>query len=73
MNYQKEELESKNLEHLGIIPGIIDEIEIVKKINEIFLIDSREKVNTGEIIKAINYSKWTRFCMKTITFISLSF
>ncbi len=49
MNYQKEEFESKNLEHLGII----DEIGIVEKINEIFLIDSREKVNTGEIVKAI--------------------
>jgi hypothetical protein len=47
MNYQKEEFESKNLEHLGRIAGIIDEIGIVEKINEIFLIDSREKVNTG--------------------------
>jgi len=31
MNYQKEEFESKNLDHLGII----DEIGIVEKINEI--------------------------------------
>jgi hypothetical protein len=31
MNYQKEEFESKNLDHLGIITGIIDEIGIVKK------------------------------------------
>ncbi len=53
MKNQKEELESKNLEHLGIISGIIDEIGIVEKINEIFLVDSREKVNTGEVIKAI--------------------
>ena len=30
MNYQKEALESKNLDHLGI----------VEKINEIFLVDS---------------------------------
>jgi hypothetical protein len=53
MNYQKEEFESKNLDHLGIIKGIIDEIGIVERINEIFLIDTREKVNTGEIVKAI--------------------
>ena len=53
MNYQKEEFESKNLDHLGIIAGIIDEIGIVEKINEIFLVDSREKVNTGEVVKAI--------------------
>jgi hypothetical protein len=36
MNYQKEEVESKNLEHLGIIAGIIDEIGILEKMNEIF-------------------------------------
>lgn len=53
MNYQQEDIESKNIDHLGIIAGIIDEIEIVEKINEIFLIDSREKVNTGEVVKAI--------------------
>jgi hypothetical protein len=45
MNYQKEEMESKNIDHLGIIAGIIDEIGIVEKINGIFPIDSREKVN----------------------------
>jgi hypothetical protein len=53
MNNQKEELESKNLNHLGIIAGIIDEIGIVQKINEIFFVDVREKVNTGEVVKAI--------------------
>ena len=53
MNDEKEELESKNVDHLGIVAGIIDEIGIVEEINEIFLIDSREKVNTGEVIKAI--------------------
>ena len=37
MNNQTEELESKNLDNLGIIAGIIDEIGIVEKINEIFL------------------------------------
>jgi hypothetical protein len=53
MNYQKEKFESKNLDHLGRIAGIIDEIGIVEKINEIFLIESIEKVNTGEIVKVI--------------------
>jgi transposase len=53
MNYQTEEIESKNIDHLGIIAGIIDEIGIVEKINEIFSIDIREKVNTGEAVKAI--------------------
>ncbi len=55
MDYQKEEFESKNLDHLGIVARIIDDIGIVEKINEIFLIDSREKINinTGEVVKAI--------------------
>jgi transposase len=53
MNYQTEEIESKNIDHLGIIAGIIDEIGIVEKINEIFTVDMREKVNTGEVVKAI--------------------
>ena len=49
MNYQKEEFESKNLDHLGIIAGIIDEIEIVEKINEIFLVDRRLN-NSGSCV-----------------------
>lgn len=53
MDYQKEEYESKNLDHLEIVAGIIDDIGIVEKINEIFLIDSREKITTGEVVKAI--------------------
>jgi transposase len=53
MNYQTEEFESKNLDHLGIVAGIIDDIGIVEKINEIFLIDQREKINTGQVVKAI--------------------
>lgn len=53
MDYQREDIESKNLDHLGIVAGIIDEIGIVERLNEIFLIDSREKINTGEVVKAI--------------------
>lgn len=53
MDYQKEEFESKNLDHLGIVAGIIDDIGIVEKINDIFLVDSRENINTGEVVKAI--------------------
>jgi hypothetical protein len=36
MNYQRREFESKNLDQLGIITGIIDEIGIVEIINRIF-------------------------------------
>lgn len=53
MNYKKEEIEVKNLDHLGIVAGIIDEIGMVEKINELLGTDSREKVNGGEVVKAI--------------------
>ncbi|KHG39910.1 MULTISPECIES: hypothetical protein [Aphanizomenon] len=59
MNYQKEEFESKNLDHLGIIAGIIagiiDEIEIVEKINEIFLVDSRLNNSFPDILRGYQF------------------
>ena len=48
-----QELSSKNLDHLGIVAGIIDEIGIEQKINEILDGDVREKVSAGKMVKAI--------------------
>ena len=53
MNSKLEEIEIKNLDHLGIVAGIIDEIGIVEKVNELLGTDSREKINCGEVVKAI--------------------
>ena len=53
MTVKKEDIEIKNLDHLGIVAGIIDDLGIVKKINDIVGIDSREKINSGQIVKAI--------------------
>ena len=53
MSQRKEEIEIKNLNHLGIVAGIIDEIGIEEKINEIVGIDRREKVSAGQVVKAI--------------------
>lgn len=53
MNLKLEEIEIKNLDHLGIVAGIIDEIGIVEKVNELLGTDSREKINCGEVVKAI--------------------
>jgi transposase len=53
MNFQPEEIEIKNLDHLGIVAGIIDEIGIVEKVNELIGTDSRERINCGEVVKAI--------------------
>lgn len=61
MNFELEEIEIKNLDHLGIVAGIIDEIGLVEKVsvagdppsNELLGTDSREKINCGEVVKAI--------------------
>jgi transposase len=53
MNFKLEEIEIKNLDHLGIVAGIIDEIGIVEKVNELLGTDSREKINCGQVVKAI--------------------
>lgn len=53
MNIEFEEIEVKNLDHLGIVAGIIDDIGIVDKINELLGTDPRERVNSGEVVKAI--------------------
>ena len=46
-------IEIKNINHLGIIAGIIDELEIVDIINQELGIEEQEIVNSGEIVKAI--------------------
>jgi len=53
MNFKPEEIEIKNLDHLGIVAGIIDEIGLVEKINELLGTDPREKINCGEVVKEI--------------------
>jgi transposase len=46
-------IEVQNLNHLGIIAGIIDEIGIVEIINEQLGIQPQEKLNSGIIVKSI--------------------
>ena len=53
MIVKKEDIKIKNLDHLGIVAGIIDDLGRIEKINEIVGIDSREKINSGQIVKAI--------------------
>ncbi len=48
-----QEISIKNLNHLGIIAGIIDEIDIVNIVNRELGIEEQEIVNSGEIVKAI--------------------
>ena len=48
-----EEITVENLDHLGIVAGLIDEIEIVELINQTLGVDNREKIATGQVIKAL--------------------
>ncbi|BAY29008.1 transposase [Nostoc carneum NIES-2107] len=50
---QIENVKIKNIDHLGIVAGLIDEIGIVEIINEKLGIDSREKIAAGILVKAI--------------------
>jgi hypothetical protein len=53
-----ESITVKNFDHLGIVAGLIDEIGIVELINQKLGVDNREKITTGQVIKAIISSTW---------------
>ena len=53
MSQLNNDLKIKNLNHLGIIAGIIDEIGIVEIINDRLGVKPQEKVSTGIIVKGI--------------------
>ncbi len=48
-----EDAKIKNIDHLGIVAGLIDEIGIVETINSKLGIDPREKITAGILVKAI--------------------
>ncbi len=48
-----QEITVKNIDHLGIVAGLIDEIKIVQIINNKLGTDSREKVTSGQVVKAL--------------------
>lgn len=47
------ETKIKNIDHLGIVAGLIDEIGIVEIINSKLGIGNREKISSGTLVKAI--------------------
>ena len=46
-------VEIKNLDHLGLVVGIIDEIGIVNKINELIEENYTEKITVEKVVKAM--------------------
>jgi transposase len=47
------EIKVKDLNHYGIIAGIIDEIGLVEKINELVKTHERQKITPGLAVKAM--------------------
>ena len=46
-------IQTQNLDHLGLIAGIVDDLEIEDIVNSILPQNSREKISAGQIVKAI--------------------
>ena len=47
------ELQVQNLDHLGLIAGLVDELEIVEQINQVLGEDPREQISAGLVVKAM--------------------
>jgi transposase len=43
----------ENLDHLGLVAGIMDEMGLVAQINEQLGVDKREKISSGQVVKAM--------------------
>ncbi len=48
-----QEIEIKNINHLGLVAGIIDDIGLEKIINEVVGEDPRELITSGQVVKGM--------------------
>ena len=53
MNEHEEAIKVLNLDHLGIVAGIIDEMELVEEVNKIVGITTQEILSPGQVMKAM--------------------
>lgn len=53
MNEHQEAIKVLDLDHLGIVAGIIDEMELVEEVNKIVGITTQEIVSPGQVMKAM--------------------
>ncbi|BAY82196.1 transposase [Calothrix parasitica NIES-267] len=51
--FNKSEIEIKNIDHLAIVAGIVDSIGLVEIINEYCGEEPGEKINAGQVVKAM--------------------
>ncbi len=53
MKSKTQEIEIQNIDHLGIVAGIVDSIGLVEIINELIGVEKGEKVSPGQVVKAM--------------------
>ena len=53
MKKPSEAINIVNLDHLGIVAGIIDEIELVEEVNKKVGIKIKESLSPGQVMKAM--------------------
>jgi len=53
MKESQDTLKNENLDHLGIVAGIIDEIGLVEEVNKIVGIRKKETLTPGQVMKAM--------------------
>ena len=51
MNEAKEAIKVINLDHLGIVAEIIEEMELVEEVNKIVGISNKETLSPGQVMK----------------------
>ena len=49
----RESIKIENIDHLGLVPGIIDKIGLVKQINKLLGQHSQEKISAGHVVKVM--------------------
>jgi transposase len=53
MNGATPEIQVQNLDHLGIVAGMIDEIGLVEQVDALLGVHPQEKVSMGQVVKAM--------------------
>jgi hypothetical protein len=52
------QIEVQNIDHLGIVAGIVDEIGLVEQIDELLGTHSQEHISSGQAVKAMILKAW---------------
>lgn len=53
MTQQQPDIQVRDIDHLGIIAGIIDQMGLVNEVNELVGTHAQEQVSIGQVLKAM--------------------